>query len=153
MKKLVILGLVLLLMPDGYEHGNIPVAMNGILKRQQSVETLDKPVEDAIQNSWSRFKRAPGKSSRDNVDSYESLEAPPAPPEPGHSHEHGHHLLDHIRDEIHRGHVTQDNMIHWWTQIKNALQNGSVTKDEVNRLMASLEHSDINLGSRCCWFG
>ncbi|XP_045209619.2 uncharacterized protein LOC123561369 [Mercenaria mercenaria] len=207
MTKLVILGLVLLVLPEGYEHRNIPLSLNGKLKRQQDADEVPPLLEDAIQNSWSRFKRALRKTTdNDDVDIYTSQEAPQAPPHshehedppkpapphshehedpptpapphshehedppvpaplhshehedppapvPPHSHEHDRHILDHILHEIHNGHVTQDKMDHWWREIQDALNKGTLTMDEVHQLMEAVGHTYSHHDETCCWFG
>ncbi|KAH3802625.1 hypothetical protein DPMN_156303 [Dreissena polymorpha] len=70
--------------------------------------------------------------------------------------EHQNPLVTHILDQIHKGHVTQDQMRHWWFEINNALAHGRMTREEYDFMMNVLKSSASGshvIPHTCCDFG
>lgn len=66
-------------------------------------------------------------------------------------------LVNHIIDQVDKGHVTYESMMHWNRELTTALSRGLMTQDEYNSLLATIgDH--LHRGSTqdevvCCPFG
>lgn len=66
---------------------------------------------------------------------------------------HGHkNLVENILQDIHKGHLTQEKVDHWWKEIQTALNDGEISMNDVHTLIDALS-SSTEKREGCCWFG
>ena len=72
-----------------------------------------------------------------------------------HTQEHGEHLLSHIIDEVLKGHLSADLLMHWIEQLKDALKHGEISHERLEEFEEELK--DDLAGTvyyeTCCNFG
>ncbi|KAL4219070.1 hypothetical protein ACF0H5_021653 [Mactra antiquata] len=63
------------------------------------------------------------------------------------------HLIQHIIDELHKGHMTSEKLMHWSTEISDALQKGTLTMDEYNEMVQLIRDEMNKTPDECCILG
>ena len=68
------------------------------------------------------------------------------------------HLVTHILGEVDKGHVTHDDMVHWYMELKRELSRGTLSQNEFNYMISVLTNGAGGLGTSqddvsCCMFG
>lgn len=64
-------------------------------------------------------------------------------------------LLSHILDQVSKGHVNADQLMHWTEQLKEALRRGEITEERLREFLRELKASlqGTVYYDACCAFG
>lgn len=64
-------------------------------------------------------------------------------------------IFQSIMHQLMKGHVTQDSIAHWMSQIKTALAKGTISSENVNAFISTLKEklAGTSIGDTCCPFG